>query len=177
MSRIYSWALPVLLLPLFLAGCAGKPPQTLPTHFEGTCGQALSSSGLFTIDWTQNGKDLKGTYDWEEFQGGKVDLGKGEITGVSSGDQVNFVLKISDGLQKAKAMPPEIKGTFTVGNVSVEEVRRRYGDVLQSIKLPDYMKPGSPPLTQMGCFLEFKSGDADLKRTLTLTNSTVLKSL
>ena len=161
-----------LLALTLLEGCAKKlPPQTLPQHFEGTMAIDAYNIENFAIDWKQQEAKMTGTYS-----AGQV---KGEVTATTAGNVVDATFHVSPEDQKKAGYPAELKCTLTIGNVSAVEVSRRYGlnDARSNLKAPDYLKPGSPDLMQLGGFLDFKSGDHKFHRILTLTNSTIFSKM
>lgn len=169
-NQAKGWVATGLLL-LLVGGCGKKPPRNLPPHFEGNVVIDMGNVESLSINWTQTGAQLKGTYSYGEFKGKDS-----EVLAESAGDQVDLTLKVPEAAQK-NGMPEELKCTLTVGNVSAEEVHRRYQDVFRSHAVPDYLKAGSPPLVQLGGFLDFKVGDKKFHRIINLTNCTVIEDL
>ena len=75
--------------------------------------------------------------------------GFGAVNATTAGNVIDATLYISPEDQKAGGYPPELKVTLTIGTINPTEVRRRYAldDPRTGMKIPDYLKPGSPDLT------------------------------
>lgn len=136
----------LLLVSLFLGGCSGsKPPMNLPEHFEGTVVVDAYYAETVWIEWKQTGSQLKGTYRYLP-SSRRLKAFSGEVEAVTSGDQLKLTLKIPPDAQQAMVFPAELKCDLKI-------------------------TPRGPNLVQLGGFLDFKSGERQMHRMLTMLST------
>jgi len=140
-----SW-LWLLLVSLFLGACASsKPPMNLPERFEGTVAVDAYYAETVWIEWKQSGSQLTGTYRYLP-SSRRLKPFSGQVSATTAGDQLQLTLKIPLEAQQAMVFPTELKCDMKI-------------------------TPRGPNITQLGGFLDFKSGDRQMHRMLTMIST------
>ena len=135
----------LLFASLWLGGCSASKPQTLPLSYEGTVIIDQNNAETIWIEWKQNGPNLDGTYRYVPSTN-RVAPFTGEVKAVTGGDKLQLTLKVPPAAQASMHFPPEFQCDMKITQKS-------------------------PTVFAMGGFLDFKIGDQNFHRLLTMIST------
>ena len=148
-----------------VVGCS-KPPMQIPSHFEGTVGNAVSEKDILALEMKQDGRNISGDYVWS--RSGALSEFKGPFKGTVSGPLVSLSLDIPDEAQKKLGWETPVPVTVQLGEIARSDLLVQFKREQANYTPKELLE--STPLPILRGNLELSGGGQKLQRMVVLYN-------